>query len=165
LAALHVSAAPGGGLVVFDSSSGEVLRVTTGDKPAVEPVGTFRKTDAGKWEFVPPAAVAAPAAPVAPEAARVTAARADVLVLMTALKTYRNDTGRFPSTEEGLQSLVVQPSVENWKGPYIKGEIPKDPWGNPYVYRNPGKHHPAGVDVFSFGPDTRDGGGDDIYAP
>jgi len=123
------------------------------------------KSDAGKWELVPPA-TAAPAAPVAPEAARVTAAKADVLVLMTALKTYRNDTGKFPSTEEGLQSLVVQSGgADNWKGPYLKGEIPKDPWGNPYVYRNPGKHNPSGVDVLSFGPDTRDGGGDDIFAP
>jgi type II secretion system protein G len=166
LAALQVSVAPNGALVVFDSSTGEVLRVTTGgDKPAVEPVGTLRRGDAGKWELVPPT-TAAPAAPVAPEAARVTAAKADVLVLMTALKTYHTDTGKFPSTEEGLQSLVVQPGgVDNWKGPYLKGEIPKDPWGNPFVYRNPGKHSQTGVDVFSFGPDTRDGGDDDIYAP
>ena len=166
LAALQVSVAPNGTLVVFDSSTGEVLRVSTGDKPTVEPVGTLRKGDAGKWELVPPAATPPPAAPAAPEAARVTAAKADVIVLMTALKTYRNDTGKFPSTEEGLQSLVVQAGgVDNWKGPYVKGEIPKDPWGNPYVYRNPGKHNPSGVDVFSFGPDTRDGGGDDIFAP
>jgi general secretion pathway protein G len=166
LAALQVNVAPNGSLLLFDSSTGEVLRVTTGgDKPAVEPLGTLRKSDSGKWEFVPPAA-AAPLAPATPEAARSTAAKADVLVLMTALKTYRNDTGKFPSTEEGLQSLGVQPGgVDNWKGPYVKGEIPKDPWGNPYVYRNPGKHNPSGVDVFSFGPDTRDGGGDDIYAP
>jgi type II secretion system protein G len=165
LAALQVSVAPNGTLVVFDSSTGELLRVSTGDKPTVEPVGTLRKADAGKWELVPPTA-GAPVAPVAPEAARVTAAKADVLVLMTALKTYRNDTGKFPSTEEGLQSLIIQPGgVDNWKGPYLKGEIPKDPWGNPYVYRNPGKHNPSGVDVLSFGPDTRDGGGDDIFAP
>jgi general secretion pathway protein G len=177
LASLQVSVAPNGSLVVFDSSTGDVMRVTTGDKPAVEPVGTLRKGAAGKWELVPPSStgsavapvapgVAAPPAPTAPEVARATAAKADVLVLMTALKTYRNDTGRFPSTEEGLQSLVVQPgTVDNWKGPYLKGEIPKDPWGNPYVYRNPGKQNPSGVDVLSFGPDTRDGGGDDIFAP
>jgi general secretion pathway protein G len=165
LAALQVNVAPNGTLVVFDSLSGEVFRVSTGEKPTVDPIGTLRKGDAGRWELVPPAA-AAPAAPVAPEAARVTAAKADVLVLMTALKKYRNDTGKYPSTEEGLQSLVVQSGgADNWKGPYVKGEIPKDPWGNPYVYRNPGKHNPAGVDVLSFGPDIRDGGGDDIFAP
>jgi type II secretion system protein G len=168
LAALQVSAAPNGGLVVFDASTGEVLRVTTGDKPAVEPVGTLRRSDAGRWEFVRPAtgAPAAAAAPVLPEAARATAAKADVIVLMTALKAYRNDTGKFPATEEGLQSLIVQSGgVDNWKGPYVKGEIPKDPWGNPFIYRNPGKQNPSGVDVVSFGPDTRDGGGDDIHAP
>jgi general secretion pathway protein G len=83
---------------------------------------------------------------------------------MTALRRFKQDTGRFPSTEEGLQALIVQPtSVENWKGPYMKDGLPKDPWGNPYIYREPGTLNADGVDVLSFGPDLRDGGGDDIF--
>ena len=165
LASLQVSVAANGSLVVFDSSTGDAL--------AERPDGLHRRLVAGKWELVPPAPGAsgtaaappatAPPAPAAPEVARTTAAKADVIVLMTALKAYRNDTGKFPATEEGLQSLVVQPgTVDNWKGPYLKGEIPKDPWGNPYVYRFPGQFNTAGYDLASLGPDGSEGGGDDV---
>jgi general secretion pathway protein G len=59
--------------------------------------------------------------------------------------------------------LVPPKNVENWRGPYIqKNYIPKDPWGNPYVYRCPGRHNPDGYDLHSLGPDGQEGGGDDI---
>ena len=157
---VQVSATPDGGFIAFDSSTGEVVKVAARQAVGVEWVARLSKGADGKWEFKPGAAEAAGGA----EAARLTAARADITVLMTALSAYRLDNGKFPSTEEGLQALVVQPpGTDNWKGPYVK-QLPKDPWGNPYVYRSPGKQNVNGVDVFSFGPDSRDGGGDDLYA-
>ena len=156
---VQVSATPDGGFIAFDSSTGEVVKVAVKQAFGVEWVGRLAKAADGKWEFKAGAAEAAGG-----DAARITAARADVTVLMTALHAYRLDNGKYPSTEEGLQALVVQPpAADNWKGPYVK-QVPKDPWGNPYVYRWPGKQNPSGVDVFSFGPDSRDGGGDDLYA-
>ena len=52
--------------------------------------------------------------------------------------------------------------LAEWKGPYVKRAVPQDPWGNPYVYRQPGRHNTNGYDLHSYGPDGRDGGGDDI---
>ena len=67
------------------------------------------------------------------------------------------------STEEDLGPLLNQPSdVTEWHGPYIKRGIPKDPWGNPYGYRCPGQHNTDSYDLYSFGPDGREAGGDDI---
>jgi type II secretion system protein G len=150
-------------LLVFDTETGSVGTITLGDKGAPQTLGTLRKNATGRWELGP-AGAANVAPPPAADAARTTAARADVLVLMTALNRYKADVGRYPSTEEGLQALIVQSGgADNWKGPYLKQEVPKDPWGNPYVYRNPGKQNPTGVDVYSFGPDTREAGGDDIF--
>ncbi len=92
------------------------------------------------------------------EQARVTAARTDIANLEVALDAYEIDCGRFPSSEEGLAALVVQPgSARNWKGPYVKRGVPSDPWGNPYVYRYPGQHNPNGYDLHSTGPDGREG--------
>jgi general secretion pathway protein G len=155
---VQVSAAPGGGFIAFDSATGDVVKVAVDQqKSGVEWVGKLAKTADGKWEFKTGQAVGGV------DTARLTAARADVTVIMTALNAYRLDNGKFPSTEEGLQALVVQPpGTDNWKGPYLK-EVPKDPWGNPYVFRSPGKQNPKSVDVLSFGPDSRDGGGDDLY--
>jgi general secretion pathway protein G len=86
--------------------------------------------------------------------------------LGTALDMFAADNDRYPSTEDGgLQALISQPpGAPDWKGPYLKDqqEIPKDPWGNPYLYRYPGTNNPGGYDLFSFGPDGREGGGDDI---
>ncbi|MCM8757300.1 MAG: type II secretion system major pseudopilin GspG [Candidatus Omnitrophica bacterium] len=97
------------------------------------------------------------------EQARITAARTDIANLEVALDTFEIDVGRFPTTEEGLQALVEAPAdTPNWKGPYIKRGVPKDPWGNPYQYKCPGDHNPNGYDLFSFGPDGREGGNDDI---
>ena len=104
-----------------------------------------------------------------PDEARAVAAKQDIATIAQALKLYRLDNQRYPTAEQGLAALTAKPELApvppNWKpGGYIE-RLPKDPWGNPYVYRNPGKHNPSGVDVLSFGPDTRDGGGDDIFAP
>jgi len=90
--------------------------------------------------------------------ARVTAARTDVNNLMQALKLYRLDNQRYPTAEQGLQSLVAKPTVgnipPNWK-PYLE-KLPNDPWGKAYQYVNPGVK--GEIDVFSFGADGLAGG-------
>ncbi|HUB82503.1 MAG TPA: type II secretion system major pseudopilin GspG [Bryobacteraceae bacterium] len=90
--------------------------------------------------------------------ARVTAARSQIEQLMTALGTYKLDTGIFPTTEQGLQALRVKPGdAAMWNGPYIEKDIPKDPWGTDYVYRFPGDHG-DGPDICSLGQDKQPGG-------
>ena len=101
------------------------------------------------------------------EEARGAAARADVLGnLPTALDLYELDSGHFPTTEQGLSALVARPTTPpiptRWNGPYIRGSIPLDPWGRPYVYRRPSRHGGPDYDLFSLGPDGAEGGGDDI---
>lgn len=97
------------------------------------------------------------------EEARVTAAGVDVKSIEDAVDTFRLDNGRLPTSEEGLGALLQAPgNVRNWQGPYLKKDLPKDPWGNPYQYRAPGQHNPDDFDVWSYGPDGADGGGDDI---
>ena len=97
------------------------------------------------------------------EQARITAARADIANLEVALDAFEVDTGRYPATEEALVALVKMPAdVTEWHGPYIKRDIPKDPWGNPYVYQCPGQHNTSDYDLCSFGPDRQEGGDDDI---
>ena len=90
--------------------------------------------------------------------ARATAARTDVNNLMQALKLYRLDNQRYPTTEQGLQALVARPATPpvpaNWK-PYIE-KLPNDPWGRPYQYLNPGVN--GEIDVMSFGADGQPGG-------
>jgi len=90
--------------------------------------------------------------------ARVTAARTDVNNLMQSLKLYRLDNQRYPTSEQGLQSLLSRPTsgppAPNWK-PYVE-KLPNDPWGRPYQYLNPGLK--GEIDVFSFGADGQSGG-------
>ena len=90
--------------------------------------------------------------------ARVTAARTDVNNLMQALKLYRLDNLRYPSSEQGLQALVVKPTSgtipPNWRA-YLD-KLPADPWGKPYQYANPGLK--GEIDVYSFGADGVVGG-------
>ena len=90
--------------------------------------------------------------------AKVTAARTDVNNLMQAMKLYKLDNQRFPSTEQGLEALVRKPTAgtvpNNWK-PYLD-KLPKDPWGQPYQYANPGLN--GEIDIFSFGADGKPGG-------
>ena len=95
-----------------------------------------------------------------PDEARVMAARQDIASLMQALKLYRLDNQRYPTTEHGLQALTVRPSSApvppNWKAGGYLDRLPKDPWGNPYQYLNPGVQ--GEIDVFSFGADGAPGG-------
>lgn len=97
------------------------------------------------------------------EQARTAAAKTDVAVIETALDAFEIDNGRFPSSEEGLGALLEQPTnATNWQGPYLKRGMPVDPWGNAYVYVYPGSHTTNGYDLYSYGPDGREGGDDDI---
>jgi general secretion pathway protein G len=95
-----------------------------------------------------------------PDEARAIAAKQDIASLLQALKLYRLDNQRYPRTEQGLQALVTLPTTApiplNWKtGGYIE-RLPKDSWGNPYQYLNPGMH--GEIDVFSYGADGAPGG-------
>jgi len=95
-----------------------------------------------------------------PDEARAIAAKQDIASLMQALKLYRLDNQRYPTTEQGLQALVARPTTApiatNWKpGGYVE-RLPKDPWGGPYQYLNPGLH--GEIDIFSFGADGVPGG-------
>jgi general secretion pathway protein G len=90
--------------------------------------------------------------------ARITAARTDVNNLMQALKLYKLDNQRYPSPEQGLESLVRKPSSgaipPNWRV-YVE-KLPNDPWGRPYQYANPGVK--GEIDVLSYGADGKAGG-------
>jgi general secretion pathway protein G len=106
------------------------------------------------------AAMIAPKIMNRPDEARVMAAHQDIASVLQALKLYRLDNMRYPSTEQGLQSLVTKPTIEpipgNWKsGGYLE-KLPKDPWGTPYLYLNPGRH--GEIDVYSLGADGQPGG-------
>jgi len=91
------------------------------------------------------------------EKAKIKAAKAQIELLGTALDTFRLDVGRYPTTQEGLEALRTQPGgVEKWDGPYLKKEVPLDPWGKPYAYRSPGEHGP--YDILSYGADGVPGG-------
>jgi general secretion pathway protein G len=92
--------------------------------------------------------------------ARIAAAGQDMATMMQALKLYRLDNHRYPTTEQGLQALVVKPTsgpaADGWKsGGYVE-RLPKDPWGGDYQYLSPGIH--GEVDVFSYGADLQPGG-------
>lgn len=95
-----------------------------------------------------------------PDEARIIAAKQDIASLMQALKLYRLDNQRYPTTEQGLQALVVKPTTGpipvNWKaGGYVE-RLPKDPWRNPYQYLSPGLR--GEIDIFSLGADGSPGG-------
>jgi len=98
--------------------------------------------------------------------ARMTAAKTEINSnIGVALDLYELDNGQYPSTEQGIEALLKKPSSSptpvNWNGPYLK-KMPKDPWGNKYIYRCPGDHNIEDYDLFSAGPDGLEGGGDDI---
>ncbi len=106
------------------------------------------------------AAIIAPKIMDRPDEARIAAAKQDIAAIVQALKLYRLDNIRYPTTEQGLQALVTKPTIEpipnNWKaGGYLE-KLPKDPWGNPYLYLNPGRH--GEIDVYSLGADGQQGG-------
>ncbi len=84
-------------------------------------------------------------------------ARAQIDALEKAIDQYRLDTGRFPTQEAGLAALVAKPDNEpKWAGPYLRRDVPLDPWGRPYVYRVPGQK--GDYDLLSYGKDGRQGG-------
>ena len=92
------------------------------------------------------------------DAARRTAARAQINSFMTALGAYKLDTGTYPTTEMGLNALRVKPENANqWAGPYLPQDIPMDPWSRPYLYKYPGEHGDE-PDVISLGADGQPGG-------
>lgn len=97
------------------------------------------------------------------EQARITAALSDIASLEIALDAFEIDTGRYPTNDEGLRALIERPGdVRQWNGPYIRRGVPRDPWGNPYNYRQPGLHNPNSYDLWSYGSDGQDGTDDDI---
>jgi general secretion pathway protein G len=84
-------------------------------------------------------------------------ARAQINSLEQALDQFRLDVGRYPNTEEGLEALNSAPAnVDGWSGPYLKKGIPLDPWGQPYLYQQPGTN--SEMDLYSYGKDERPGG-------
>ena len=87
-------------------------------------------------------------------------AQAQVVALRNALDTYRLDTGQYPTTEQGLNALMVRPQGNaKWSGPYLQKAVPPDPWGRPYQYKSPGEH--GDFDLSSFGRDGQAGGSGD----
>ncbi len=96
-----------------------------------------------------------------PDQARVTVVQSDLRNIASALKVYRLDNGSYPSTARGLAALVTRPTGEpapqNWSGGGYLESLPKDPWGNPYVYRSPGGNG-GGFDLSSTGKDGKPGG-------
>ncbi|ASR91524.1 type II secretion system major pseudopilin GspG [Alcaligenes aquatilis] len=104
------------------------------------------------------AALVVPSLMDRPDQARAVAARQDIAALTQALKLYRLDNGRYPSTAQGLAALHQRPAQppepRNWR-PYMD-RLPNDPWGNPYQYLQPGVH--GEIDVFSLGADGQAGG-------
>jgi general secretion pathway protein G len=93
------------------------------------------------------------------------AVKADIQAIGTQLKLYESMNGYAPSTEQGLQALVTQPSTEprpqRWY--QLFKEVPKDPWGNNYIYLSPGRRNPTSYDLYSAGPDRRADTADDDW--
>lgn len=84
-------------------------------------------------------------------------ARAQIDALEKAVETYRLDVGQYPNTSQGLEALMKAPSgVTRWQGPYLKKALPPDPWGKPYMYKQPGEH--GDFDISSYGRDGKPGG-------
>ena len=84
------------------------------------------------------------------------AAKAQIELIGQALDQFRLDTGRYPTTQEGLNSLMVNPGIDGWEGPYLKKALPPDPWGKPYQYVCPGTR--GEYDLLSYGRDGNPGG-------
>ncbi|MEB2284972.1 MAG: type II secretion system protein GspG [Polyangiaceae bacterium UTPRO1] len=91
--------------------------------------------------------------------ARSQAARTQIELLGTALDTFRLDVGRYPSTQEGLNALREGRGIPGWDGPYLKKDVPADPWGRPFIYQSPGEH--GEYDLYTYGADGAPGGDGD----
>lgn len=90
------------------------------------------------------------------------AAKSQMEMLGAALDSYRLDNGRYPTTEQGLEALWTEPTLEprptNWRGPYLRKAVPLDPWDRPYIYVSPGELNPMGYDLLTYGADGAPGG-------
>ncbi len=97
------------------------------------------------------AAIVVPKIMSRPEQAKMVKAKQDIMAINNAMDLYKLDNGFYPTTDQGINALVTQPTGEpvpqNWHG-YLKS-VPQDPWGHPYQYLNPGKH--GEIDIFSYG--------------
>jgi len=91
--------------------------------------------------------------------AKISASKAHIAELESALERFYVQMDRYPTASEGLQVLVDAPAgdAQKWRGPYVK-QLRPDPWGHPYQYKKPGTHHPAGFDLWSRGSDDAEGG-------
>jgi general secretion pathway protein G len=98
------------------------------------------------------------------EQAKITAARTQISYFEVALDAFEIDIGRYPTNVEGLRALVEKPTsnAEGWNGSYLKSATLNDPWGGEYIYRYPGQYNQDGYDLYSYGPDQKLGGDDDI---
>ena len=89
-------------------------------------------------------------------------AKTQLEMLGSAIDAYRLDSDAYPSTEQGLAALRTRsaagPTPTSWRGPYLRRDVPMDPWGRPYVYRSPGTANPEGYDLLTLGRDGREGG-------
>jgi general secretion pathway protein G len=84
------------------------------------------------------------------------ATKAQISLLGQALDQFRLDTGRYPTTQEGLNALMTNPGIDNWDGPYLTKGLPNDPWNKAYIYQCPGSH--GEYDLYSYGRDGNPGG-------
>jgi general secretion pathway protein G len=87
-------------------------------------------------------------------------ARTQLEMLTSAIDAYRLDNDAYPTTEQGLAALRTRPQPEprGWRGPYLRRDVPVDPWGRPYLYRSPGTANPDAFDLLTLGRDGREGG-------
>lgn len=94
--------------------------------------------------------------------ARSETARTQLELIRVALDNYYLDNGRYPTTSQGLAALRTRPASDpeprDWRGPYLRSEVPTDPWGRPYIYRSPGEQNPATFDLKTLGADGEPGG-------
>lgn len=94
--------------------------------------------------------------------ARGETARTQLELIRVALDNYYLDNGRYPTTAQGLEALRTVPTSEplprSWRGPYLRGPVPQDPWGRPFIYRSPGATNPTSFDLETLGADGRPGG-------
>ena len=94
-------------------------------------------------------------------AAKSATAKSQIEMLGAALDAYRLDNGTYPTTQQGLGALWEKPSMDppaNWRAPYLRKQVPLDPWGHAYVYQFPGQQNLQGYDLISYGADGKPGG-------
>jgi len=90
--------------------------------------------------------------------AQIAAAQTQISTFKTALDAFEVDNGYYPKGKSGLHDLIAAPrDAQNWRGPYLQADsVPKDPWGNDYIYECPGRHNPTSYDLSSMGPPGED---------